>query len=267
MASHPLLAPAIDVLTTLRQRSPLVHCLTNHVVKNFTANVLLAVGAAPAMVEHPVEAAQFAGMASALLVNVGTLDAAQLGAIDAAVPAALRAKRPWVLDPVAVGPLTLRTTYARSLIRQTPTLIRGNASEILALAGLQGQGRGVDSGDSADDALEAARALAETTGQAVLVTGAVDLATDGETVVRCHNGHILLTRVTGVGCAQGALAAACVTVAPSPLVGAVAAALIMGVAGEIAASRARHPGSFQIALLDVLDELDAETLAAHARLS
>lgn len=268
MSSPAALFPdVLDVLARLRARHPLVHCLTNHVVKNFTANVLLAVGAAPAMVEHPDEAAEFAAMADGLLVNVGTLDAAQMPAIERAIPAARAAGKPWVLDPVAVGPLTLRTHFTRGLLAHRPTLIRGNASEIIALSGRTGSGRGVDSGDPTEAALDAAKHLATQSGGAVLVTGPVDYATDGTRVLTCANGHVLMTRVTGVGCAQGALAAACAAVATSPLQAAVATAAILGVAGDLAAARATRPGSFQVALLDALDELDADLLRRHARLA
>jgi hydroxyethylthiazole kinase len=265
-ATSPLVSEVIVVLERLRARRPLVHCLTNNVVKNFTANALLALGAAPAMVEHPDEAAEFAAMADALLVNVGTLDEAQMGAIRRAVPCAVAAKKPWVLDPVAVGPLGVRTKFARDLLTQRPTLIRGNASEIIALAGQAGQGRGVDSGDSAEAAINAAKSLAVKTGGAVLVTGEVDYATDGNVVQSCANGHILLTRVTGAGCAQGAMAAACASVADTPLQAALATAALLAIAGDIAAKRATRPGSFQVALLDALDEIDAALLKKHAKL-
>lgn len=258
-----------DVVTTLEQvraRRPLVHCLTNSVVKNFTANVLLAIGAAPAMVEHPDEAEEFAAMADALLVNVGTLDPPQMVAIRRAVASANAAPKPWVLDPVAVGPLTVRSHFARDLLAQRPRLIRGNASEVMALAGSTGRGRGVDSGDPTEAALLAARGLAKQTGGAVLATGPVDYATDGAQTAACHNGHVLLTRVTGVGCAQGAIAAACAAVAKSPLVAAISSAVVMGVAGEIAARVAPHPGSFAVALLDALDQIDAAALRHDARI-
>lgn len=257
----------VATLNQLRARRPLVHCLTNGVVKNFTANVLLAIGAAPAMVEHPDEAAEFAAMADALLVNVGTLDPLQIAAMPRAIASAVAARKPWVLDPVAVGPLTVRSHFAQSLLAQRPTLIRGNASEIIALAGSAGKGRGVDSGDTTEAALLAARRLANQTGGAVLATGAVDYATDGKTVTACRNGHILLTRVTGVGCAQGAIAAACAAVAESPSIAAVTSAVLMGVAGEIAARNAPRPGSFAVALLDTLDQLDATIIAREAKLA
>ncbi len=256
----------VRTLEQLRKRRPLVHCLTNGVVKNFTANVLLAIGAAPAMVEHPEEAAQFAGIADALLVNLGTLDEPQMAAMPRAIGSALAAGKPWVLDPVAVGPLGVRTVFAREIVQKRPAIVRGNASEIIALAGQAGRGRGVDSGDSAETAIEAARALARQTGGAVLTTGATDYATDGTHTLACHNGHILLTRVTGVGCAQGALTAACAAVAESPLAAAAASAVLMGVAGDRAARVGARPGTFAVALLDALDELDPAILRKEAKL-
>lgn len=258
---------AVRVLERIRARRTLVHCLTNGVVKNFTANALLALGAAPAMVEHPEEAAEFAAMADALLVNLGTLDEPQMAAMRRAISAADGAGKPWVLDPVAVGALGVRTRFATEALEWRPRLVRGNASEIIALAGLGGRGRGVDSGDAAEAATAAAKAIARRTGGAVLVTGGVDYATDGNRVVACANGHVLLTRVTGVGCAQGAIAAACAATAESPLEAAVAAALIMAVAGDLAAESATGPGAFQVALLDALAALDAETLEQRGRLS
>lgn len=265
MSKVSLPSAVVDVLTLLRARRPLVHCLTNQVVKNFTANLLLAIGANPAMVEHPDEAAEFAVLADALLVNLGTLDALQIAAIERAVPAAVQARRPWVLDPVAVGVLGVRTAFAHRLLELRPTLVRGNASEIIALAGQKSQGRGVDSGDAADAAIESARSIARRTGGAVLVTGRIDYATDGVDVLACANGHELLTRVTGVGCAQGALAAACAAVAPSPLLAAVSTASLLGIAGELAAAKSPRPGSFQVALLDALDQLDEKLLRERAR--
>ncbi|AHF92661.1 hydroxyethylthiazole kinase [Opitutaceae bacterium TAV5] len=256
------------VLERLRARHPLVHCLTNDVVKGFTANVLLAIGAAPAMVEHPEEAAQFAPFADALLVNLGTLTEQQIVAMRRAIATARGAGRPWVLDPVAVGPLEVRTRFAREIVNESPALVRGNASEIIALAGESGagRGRGVDSGDPAEAALDAARRLAAQTAGAVVVTGAIDYATDGARTVAIANGHPLMTRVTGVGCAMSAVAAACAAVADSPLRAGAATAVLMGLAGDLAAGRATRPGSFQIALLDALDELSPELVRTRGKL-
>ncbi|WP_038882345.1 hydroxyethylthiazole kinase, partial [Cronobacter malonaticus] len=135
---------AAPVVTQLRRHAPLVHCITNDVVQNFTANVLLALGASPAMVVDTEEAAQFAAIADALLINLGTLTHPQQQAMRAAIDGACAAGKPWTLDPVAVGALTLRTEFAREILARRPAAIRGNASEIRALAGESGGGRGVD---------------------------------------------------------------------------------------------------------------------------
>ena len=263
-----LLSSSAELLTTMRERTPLVHCITNHVVTNFTANVLLAVGAAPAMIHDPEEAGQFAGVADALLVNVGTLEREQAAAIRAAVAAANAAGRPWVLDPVAVGALTFRTAVATEVARQRAALIRGNASEIMALAGAGAGGRGVDSTAGVAAAEDAARRLAAESGAAVLVTGEVDFAVspDGARVARIANGTPLLTRVTGVGCSQGALCAAlCAAAQGNAFLAAVAGALVMGIAGDMAERVSKRPGSFQIALLDALDEIDADAILRRGK--
>lgn len=266
-AGNALVEKTISILETLRARRPLVHCLTNGVVKDITANLLLAVGASPAMVEDAAECEEFAGVAGALLVNVGTLDEEQKKIICAAIPAYVRAGKPWVLDPTAVGALTMRTVFARGLLQYRPALIRGNASEIIALAGGVSQGRGADSGDSSEAALEAACALAMRTGATVLVTGEIDYVTDGVRTATCANGHAVMTRVTGAGCAQGALAAACMASAGDAFSAGVATAAIMAIAGEIAAGYAPRPGSFRAAFIDEIDRIDAGIIREKARLA
>lgn len=192
-------ATARTVLDRLRSAPPLVGCITNSVVTNFTANVLLALGAAPAMVDIIGEAGPFAATADGQLINVGTPTPEQRGAsMDAAV-AARRAGTPWVLDPVAVGMLVQRTALAHRLIAQRPTAVRGNASEIIALAGSGTGGRGVESADDVESALDAARSLAERFGPVVAVSGPVDAIVSSDRVVRVGGGSAMLTRVTGGG--------------------------------------------------------------------
>jgi hydroxyethylthiazole kinase len=175
--------------------------------------------------------------------------------------------KPWVLDPVGAGATRLRTETALSLLAHRPGVIRGNGSEILALAGNSGATRGVDSTAGSDAALDAARRLAVDTGSIVAVTGAVDHVTDGEHVRSCANGDVRMTRVTGLGCSLSAITGACLAVEPDPLLAALAACAILGVAGELAAETAPGPGSLQVAILDRLADLDPATLAARARLS
>lgn len=244
------------VLESLRAQKPLILSLTNSVVQPITANMLLAVGASPVMLNDAEESAQLLrSCANGLLINVGTLSHPQSEQMRVAVDAAHAAGVPWVLDPVAVGLLGFRTEFCRELLAFSPALIRGNASEIMALAGEAGGGRGTDTTEDSSAAVQAARLLAKQCACAVLVTGPVDYVTDGERLLALGNGHELMTRVTGVGCAMGALAAACVAAAPDAFTGAAACAAILGIAGERAAVRCPRPGSFAAALLDELDAL------------
>jgi hydroxyethylthiazole kinase len=251
------------VLGRVRDRAPLVHCMTNIVVAGFTANVLLAVGASPAMVENDQESADFAVMAEALLVNFGTLSAERVRAMRAATAAAQAAGTPWILDPVAVGPLAFRTALATELLDRRPAVVRGNSSEILSLAGAVGGGRGVDSTAESAQAVPAAQALAARTGGVVAVSGAIDYLVDADRVVSVATGHPLMTKVTGVGCALGALVAACCAVEDDPLLAAAAATSVLTVAAEVAVENSSGPGSFAVALLDSLYHLDEATLARH----
>lgn len=255
------------LLDRLRERPPLVQCITNTVVTNFTANALLAVGAAPAMVDIVGEAGAFARVASALLVNLGTPNPEQRDAAREAVSAARDAGTPWVLDPVAIGALPLRTALAHELVALGPAVIRGNASEIMALAGVGAGGRGVDAADGVEAAADAAALLAERFGSVVAVSGPVDLVTDGARTARLANGDALLTRVTGGGCALGAVIAAFVAAGDDVFESTVAANLVYTVAAELAAEGASGPGSFAPRFLDALAAVDAAALAERARVT
>jgi hydroxyethylthiazole kinase len=251
------------LLEELRRREPLVQCLTNVVVSGFTANVLLALGASAAMIDCDEEAGPFAGVASGVLINLGTPHREQLEAMTHAAAAAKQNRTPWVLDPVAIGVLPLRTRHAFELAALRPAVVRGNPSEILALAGLGSGGRGVDSLSTSESAVEAAHLLAATYGCVVAISGAVDIVTDGSRTVRLSNGHQLLTRVTGGGCALGAVMAAFVGLDEDPFLAACAAVSTYTIAAEIAADRAQGPGSFAVQFLDALEGIDGETLAAR----
>ena len=264
---------AAGLLSRVRETSPVTHCITNSVVTWYTANVLLAVGAAPAMVDIVGEAGLFAGAASGLLLNLGTPSPEQRAASREAADGANAAGTPWVLDPVAVGALPVRTALAADLLTRRPAIVRGNASEVLALAGRAGVGRGVDTAHPAEAAAGAAAELALRTGGAVAVSGPVDLITDGATTIRVANGDPFLTRVTGGGCALGAVMAAFLGAAsghgavPDPLLAAAAATVVYTVAAEDAAARASGPGSFAAGLLDALSALGPEAVAARARVT
>ncbi|MFE4801052.1 hydroxyethylthiazole kinase [Streptomyces sp. NPDC056708] len=262
--------PAVFVpqaLARVRADSPLVQCLTNSVVTGFTANVLLALGASPAMVDIAEEAGPFARIASGVLVNLGTPHAEQRSAMVEAARAAASAGTPWVLDPVAVGALPVRTALARELLKLRPAVIRGNASEIIALAGAGDGGRGVDSSHGVEAAEESARALARTTDCVVAVSGPVDFVTDGVRCARIAHGDALLTRVTGGGCALGAVMAAFAAVDEDRFAATVAAVAVYTVAAELAAKEACGPGSFAVSFLDALAALEDSDLAEPAVLS
>ena len=260
--------PTLDlsaVLAAYRAASPLVQCLTNDVVTNWTANVLLASGGQPAMIDNDHESGLFAGVASGVLVNLGTPHDDTVAAMRAAVAACQSAGTPWVLDPVAAGGLPWRTEVARELATQGPAIIRGNASEIAGLAGGAG-GRGVDSTDSPEAVLDVARQLASDRGTVVAVSGPVDHITDGTRLITIANGHPLLTRVTGVGCSLGGLMAGFCSVA-EPLEAAAAATALLTVAGDLAAAGDPGPGTFAVRLLDALASLSPEELEDDVRMT
>ncbi|QZQ56888.1 hydroxyethylthiazole kinase [Curtobacterium sp. TC1] len=259
-----------ELLEAVRARSPLVQCITNTVVQNVTANVLLALGASPAMVDVPTEAGPFAGVADALLVNTGTPHAEPRVAALEAARAARDTGTPWVLDPVAVGSLPVRTALARDLLGLHPTVLRGNASEVLALLGDSAGGRGVDSTVGTEDArLASVQASAGRLVAAVAVSGPVDLlVAPGTGVVRVANGTDLLTRITGGGCALGAVVAAFTAVAPDDAgAAAVAATAVHTIAAELAAREAGGPGTFQPLFLDRLASLTPEDVVREARIT
>lgn len=256
-----------SALAAFRAAQPLVQCLTNIVVAQWTANVLLAAGAAPAMVDNPNEAGDFARVAGGVLINTGTPYEETAAAMLLAVRAASEHGTPWVLDPVAAGGLRWRTSLAHQFLDAgTPAIIRGNASEVAGLAGGAG-GRGVDSAESSETVVDVAKDLATKHSTVVAVSGAVDQITDGDRLVRVSNGHEIMTRVTGVGCSLGALMSGFAAVEPDGLLAATAATALLTVAADRAYAVAPLPGSFAVRLLDELAAITPGELAAAVRLS
>ena len=250
----------------IRSQAPLVHNITNYVVMNTTANALLAVGASPVMAHALEEVEEMTALASALVLNIGTLSGPWVEAMLLAGRAAQRKGIPTILDPVGVGATTFRTrTALRLLEASTPSIIRGNASEILALAQLGGATKGVDATEPVEGALEAARQLSRRWNCVVTVSGPVDLIVHGERLARVHNGDPIMGRVTGMGCTATALTGAFAAVNPDPFLAAVGAMVLLGVAGELARLKSQGPGSFQVALLDQLASLSQGDLERLAR--
>ncbi|WP_374928108.1 hydroxyethylthiazole kinase [Kytococcus sedentarius] len=266
LRGHDLTRPQLGATwDALRTRSPLVQCLTNRVATTLSANVLLAAGASPAMVDTPREARAFAGVASAVLVNLGTPTEESMQGVAEAVTGARESGTPWVLDPIGAGGLPWRSGIATGLLAKRPTIVRGNASEVIGLAGGRG-GRGADSTDHPESAVRAACRLVERSGGAVAISGAVDHLVDGRRLALLGHGHPWLTQVTGAGCALGALMAACVACTADPLLAAATATAAYTVAAERAAELSRGPGSLVPALLDELALLTPESLAAAVQL-
>jgi hydroxyethylthiazole kinase len=253
-------------LSEIRRTAPLVHNITNYVVMNNTANALLALGASPAMVHAADEVEEFVGISRALVVNIGTLSADWVVAMRAAAERARRLGVPWALDPVGVGATTVRNIVAADLAGRGPAVIRGNASEILALAGTGTRTKGVDSTHGTKTAIDAAREIARRTGATVAITGATDYVTDGTRLAALNNGHPMMPRVTGMGCTATAIIGAFLAVERDAFRAVIGGLTVLGVAGEIAAARSPGPGSLQLHLLDTLYALDGATLAERARI-
>ena len=255
------------LLAAVREQRPLIHHITNSVTVNDCANITICAGAAPVMAEAPEEVADMVAAAGALVLNIGTLSAAQVEAMLAAGRRANDLGIPVILDPVGAGATAFRTgTVQRLLEALDVAVLKGNAGEIGVLAGTGGSVRGVDSGGVAGDPIETARACARLTGTVVSMTGEVDVVTDGERVFLIRNGVPAMDRLSGTGCMAASVTAAFVAVADDYAVAAATALAAFGRAGERAAVSARGPYSFRAALFDELAGLSPEDLACHARI-
>lgn len=252
-------------LALIRQKKPLVHNITNLVVMNFTANALLAAGASPVMAHAHEEVEEMVGLAGALVLNIGTLTPHWVQSMEIAGRRANQLNIPVILDPVGAGATRLRTQSALRLLEQVRvSVVRGNASEVLSLARSGGGTKGVDSIHGVDEAVEAAGVLARELGTVIAITGERDLVTDGASLWRVANGHVLMGFVTGMGCAATAMMGAFLAVQPDPVKAAVGGLSYLGLAGQKAAVASRGPGSFQAAFLDELMAMEPRTLTVEA---
>ncbi len=258
-----------DSLRRLRDAKPLVHQITNYVVMNETANATLALGALPVMAHAREEVEEMVAIASALVLNIGTLSPHWVEAMLLAGRAANEHGVPVVLDPVGVGATSYRTETAKRILDEVKvTVLRGNAGEVATLVGVGAEVRGVESIGTGGDPAELARTAGAQLGVVASVTGPVDHVSDGETVIRVENGHPLLASITGTGCMSSAMTGCFLAVnRDRPLEAAAEALVAFGVAGEDAAVGAKGPGSFHVALYDELAALDPVTLDARARTS
>ena len=272
-AGLPSLPSMAALLEKVAEKRPLVQNITNFVAMDISANVLLAMGASPAMVSAIEEAEEFCGLADALAVNIGTLSQAGLDSMLVAARAAQVAGKPWVLDPVGAGATAFRDKAVAALLAHKPSIIRGNASEIMAVARIAGHGdtaarpKGVDSANTVAEAEALAIALSRAQNCVVAATGAVDFVTDGKRHAHIGNGSQMMTFVTALGCALSALTAAFATAGEDRFATTCAALIAYGIAGEMAEENSDGPGSFRMMFLDMLYRLDAEDFVMNADFS
>jgi hydroxyethylthiazole kinase len=254
-------------IEAIRKQAPVVHNITNYVVMNSTANALLAIGASPVMAHAQEEVEEMVNIAQALVINIGTLSEHWIFSMFKAVHQARKKGIPVILDPVGAGATAYRTRTARELIsNEQPTIIRGNASEIMALYDDRSKTKGVDSATNSEAAIATAQKLAQTHKCIVCISGATDYIIDGEKILKIKNGHPLMTKVTGLGCTASALCGAFAAVGKLPFAATAEAMAVMGIVGEMAASQSAGPGSLQMHFLDILYRLTEDDIAKRLKI-
>ena len=260
---------AVDVWESvegIRRLSPVVHNITNYVVMNTTANALLAIGASPVMAHALEEIDEMVNIASVLVINIGTLSRDWIKAMFKAAEKANARSIPIILDPVGAGATSLRTETAREFIKAfRPSVIRGNASEIMSVLENRGKTKGVDSTEASHNAVSAGRGINEAYGSVVCISGETDYIIDAGQIIKIKNGHQMMTRVTGMGCAATALCGAFAAVNKNYAQAAAHAMAVMGITGEIAAQGASGPGTLQVRFFDALFNLSLEDIGKRLK--
>ncbi len=240
----------------VKQKSPLVHNITNYVVMNNTANALLALGASPIMAHAKSEVGEMVNIAHSVVVNIGTFDEYWAEASLIAAETAHNMGKPWVLDPVGAGATSFRNAVLNQLLQFKPTVIRGNASEIIALAKANKTvTKGADSTAKSSEAVQAANSIVAEYDTTVCVSGKTDIIIACNQKVFIENGHPLMTKVTGLGCSASALIGAFIGVVEDKTEAVAAAMSLLGIAGELAVQQSNGPGSLQLNLIDKLHNL------------
>lgn len=260
-----LAASAAVNLARLREKKPLVHNITNYVVMNFTANCLLSLGASPVMAHAESEIGDISSISSALVLNIGTLSPAWIESMVKAAGKARAINKPFVLDPVGAGASVYRTETARRLLEEKPSVVRGNASEIMALAGGEAKTKGVDSLEKSEAAVKCAEIIAEKTGGIVVVSGEKDFICSALKRTEVLNGVEMMGRITGMGCVATSVIGAFLAVV-DPFDAAVSGMAVMGICGETAFEKASSPGSFMAAFLDSLYEITPEEIGKRIKI-
>lgn len=260
-------------VAAVRKTAPLVHSITNLVVMSYNANALLALGAAPVMAHAREEVEEMVAIAGALVLNIGTLQPEWVEAMKLAAKKATSLNKPIILDPVGAGATSYRNrTITELLVTAKPAVIRGNASEIMSLSGLASATKGVESLQSSEAAIDAAKTLARKIDGTVCVSGATDIITDknGKTAF-LQNGHPWMTKITGTGCSATAMIGAFTAVQPDYWRATVSAMAYLGVVGEFATEEVqkknRGVGSLQIKILDALQLMPEKEFMARLKMS
>ncbi len=264
-SASTLIEQVIHAWQNVQAKTPLVQCITNSVAANYTANVLLASGASPAMIDNPYEAESFTKISSALSINLGTPTSEQMQAMQISAKTAQLNGISWVLDPVGYGPiLAWRSQMIDELLQFKPSVIRGNASEISTLAGNQVQSKGVDSTLSSDQAYQQAYTLLAHA-DCIAISGESDyiLSKELDVVIQVNGGSPLQPKITATGCALGALIAAYSAVT-TPTIAALSAHVHFAIAGKLAANQAQTMGTFSTIFMDYIHMLDDNLIEQYA---
>lgn len=254
------------ILDLVRERNPLVHQITNYVTVNDCANMTICFGASPVMSHAPEDVVDMVKIASALVLNIGTLDEKQIEGMLSAANEAKICGIPIILDPVGAGATRYRTQTAERFMNEFPiAVVKGNAGEIGTLAGVLASVRGVDSENISGDPKEVTRRYAKEYGCTIVMSGAEDIVSDGKRVVGISNGVPIMGKISGTGCMASAICGACTAVS-NPIDGCIAAMTALGIAGEEAAKFSKGPGSFKPAFFDAVASLTHEQFIKAARI-
>lgn len=257
-----------NYIQSVKKQSPLIHNMTNFVVMNNTANALLAIGASPIMAHAKSEVKDMVAISNALVINIGTLDEYWSESMLIAAEEAHRTQKTWVLDPVGAGATAFRDDILSQLLEFKPTIIRGNASEIIALAKANKTiTKGVDSTAESNEAITAAKHLIEQYESVVCISGATDIIIDDKDTYFIDNGHPLMTKVTGLGCSASAIVGAFVAISENKTESTVAAMSLLGIAGELAEKISQGPGSLQVNILDKLYNISEQEFFHNVKVS
>ncbi|HPP74289.1 MAG TPA: hydroxyethylthiazole kinase [Armatimonadota bacterium] len=255
-------------LSAIREKRPLVHSITNYVVMNETANATLCIGALPIMSHAKEEVEEMAGIAGALVLNIGTLSPDWIDAMELAGKRASEKNIPVILDPVGAGATKLRIDSSKRLLEKVRvSIVRGNAAELAALAGITSEVRGVESMGASETPVNIAKRFASAYGCTAAITGAVDVVSDGSRTAQISNGHVMMSKVVGTGCMSDVIVAAFASVETDTFTAAVGGLAAFGIAGELAASASgNRPGTFHLEMYNALYALTPEDILNRSRI-